>query len=141
MLGQFEVVAFDGESARIILRADDASGRFLASNPEPLRALVAKAAGRFVRVAVEVDVEAAESAEPEAPRISVGDPSVRNDPLVRKATELFDASVVAVSPRMSADADAPAEGEPAGEAADRAEPVRDEPLGAGEPFDPMDPLA
>ena len=100
LLGQFELVAFDGESARVALRADDSSGKFLAQNPEPVRALVARAAGRFVRVAV--DVVQDESAVVEAPKISVGDPSVRADPLVRKAAELFDASIVAVTPRIAA---------------------------------------
>ncbi|MFM7134312.1 MAG: hypothetical protein ACKO0W_08350, partial [Planctomycetota bacterium] len=100
LLGQFELVAFDGESARVALRADDSSGKFLAQNPEPVRALVARAAGRFVRVAV--DVVQDETTVVEAPKISVGDPSVRADPLVRKAAELFDASIVAVTPRIAA---------------------------------------
>jgi hypothetical protein len=46
------------------------------------------------------------------------DPSVRNDPIVRRAAELLDASIVAVTPRVTIDA-ADASAGRSGGAADR----------------------
>jgi DNA polymerase-3 subunit gamma/tau len=106
LVSQCEVVSFTEGNARVTVR-DDGGGQYLAGNPEPLRTLLARAAGRAVRVSV--DVCAAPDA-PAAPRpIAVDDSEVRNDPLVRRAADLFDATIVAVTRRISttdaADAD------------------------------------
>ena len=99
LVSQCEVVSFTEGNARVTVR-DDGGGRYLAGNPEPLRTLLARAAGRAVRVSV--DVCAAPDA-PAAPRpIAVDDSEARNDPLVRRAADLFDATIVAVTRRVSA---------------------------------------
>ncbi|MFM1804063.1 MAG: polymerase subunit tau [Planctomycetota bacterium] len=112
MFEQIEVIAFDGESATAAL-VDDGSGRYLATNPDPIRTLLSRAAGRPVRLTLDTSRLAA--ARPESRPTTVDDPAVRNDPLVRKAAELLDASVIAVTPRL-ADAGADAGDEPDGDA-------------------------
>ncbi|MGA1224394.1 MAG: hypothetical protein ACO31E_07490, partial [Phycisphaerales bacterium] len=72
-----------------------------------------RAAGRPVRLTLDTSRLAA--ARPESRPPPVDDPAVRNDPLVRKAAELLDASVIAVTPRL-ADAGADAGDEPDGDA-------------------------
>jgi DNA polymerase III subunit gamma/tau len=106
LVSQCEVVSFTEGNARVTVR-DDGGGQYLAGNPEPLRTLLARAAGRAVRVSVDM---CAASDAPGAPRpIAVDDSEVRNDPLVRRAADLFDATIVAVTRRISttdaADAD------------------------------------
>jgi hypothetical protein len=114
LVEQVEVLAFTGDSARVSVR-DDGGGRYLAANPEPIRALLSRAAGRSVRVTV----ESRESPRREQPAATVGidDASVRNDPIVRKAMMLFDATIVGVASRAlptvdegSQDADATRDG-------------------------------
>jgi hypothetical protein len=94
---------------------DDGGGRYLAANPEPIRALLSRAAGRPVRVTV----ESRESPRREQPVATAGidDASVRNDPIVRKAILLLDATIVGVASRAlptveegSQDADAARDG-------------------------------
>ena len=93
------MLAFTGDSARIAVR-DDGGGRYLAANPEPIRALLSRAAGRPVRVTV----ESRESPRREQPAatVAIDDASVRNDPIVRKAMMLFDATIVGVANRAVA---------------------------------------
>jgi hypothetical protein len=102
MLDQLEIVDFTGDAARVVL-VDNGSGRYLATNPDPIRAMLSRAAGRPLRVTLDTSRLRSES---DAPRpVQVDDPSVRNDPLVRRAAELFDASVIAVTPRFSPGSD------------------------------------
>jgi len=98
LVEQLEVLAFTGDSARVTVR-DDGGGRYLAANPEPIRALISRAAGRPVRVQVE-SRESPRHAPAVAPA-TIDDASVRNDPIVRKAMLLFDATVVAVANRSA----------------------------------------
>jgi hypothetical protein len=113
LVEQFAVVEFTpaAGSARIEIDGEHSGGRYLASNPEPIRTLVARAAGRPLRLAIELR-EPKERARPAEARISADDPSVRGDPLVRRAAELFDATIVAVTPRLALDESA--EPSPAG---------------------------
>ncbi len=98
---QIEVVEFAGDAVRAELVAGG-SGQYLATNPDPIRTLLSRAAGRPLRLTL--DTSKVTQSVANAPRpAQVDDPSVRNDPLVRKACELFDASVIAVTPRLAGD--------------------------------------
>jgi len=103
LLSQFELRAFDAGIVRIALPRDGGAA-YLASNPEPVRALLSRAAGRPIRV----DIERSEREERPAPRPAAAsaadEQAARADPLVRRAVDLFDATIVAVTPRVSADA-------------------------------------
>jgi hypothetical protein len=106
LVDQIEVLDFAGDSARVAL-VDNGSGQYLVTNPDPIRTLISRAAGRPVRITLDTSRLREHS---DAPRpVQIDDPSVRNDPLVRKAAELFDASVIAVTPRFAGDAEKPAE--------------------------------
>jgi DNA polymerase III gamma/tau subunit len=106
LVDQIEVLDFAGDSARVAL-VDNGSGQYLVTNPDPIRTLISRAAGRPVRITLDTSRLRKEA---DAPRpVQVDDPSVRNDPLVRKAAELFDASVIAVTPRFASDAEKPVE--------------------------------
>jgi len=95
---QIEVLDFASDSARVALVADG-SGQYLATNPDPIRTLLSRAAGRPLRVTLDTSRLRAADDGPRAP--TVDDPAVRADPLVRKAAELLGASVIAVSPRRA----------------------------------------
>ncbi len=103
LLSQIELRAFDAGIVRIALPRDGGAA-YLASNPEPVRALLSRAAGRPVRV----DIERSEREERPAPKSAAAsaadEQAARADPLVRRAVDLFDATIVAVTPRVSADA-------------------------------------
>jgi DNA polymerase-3 subunit gamma/tau len=114
LAGQLEVLAFTGDSARVAVR-DDGGGRYLAANPEPIRALLSRAAGRPVRVTVES--RESPRREQHVATAGIDDASVRNDPIVRKAILLLDATIVGVASRAlptveegSQDADATRDG-------------------------------
>jgi DNA polymerase-3 subunit gamma/tau len=95
---QIEVLDFHGDAARVAL-VDNGSGQYLATNPDPIRTLLSRAAGRPVRVTL--DTSRLRSTA-DAPRpTQIDDPAVRNDPLVRRAAELLDATVIAVTPRFA----------------------------------------
>lgn len=97
---QIEVLDFTGDSARVAV-VDGGSGQYLATNPDPIRTLLSRAAGRPLRLTL--DTSRLRNAA-DAPRpTQVDDPSIRNDPLVRKAAELLDATVIAVTPRFIGD--------------------------------------
>jgi hypothetical protein len=64
LVSQCEVVSFTEGNARVTVR-DDGGGQYLAGNPEPLRTLLARAAGRAVRVSVDV------CAAPDAPAATI----------------------------------------------------------------------
>lgn len=102
LVEQIEIVEFTGDAARVAVRADDGPGRYLATNPDPIRTLVSRAAGRPVRLTL--DKRETAGAAPRPKVILPDDPSVRADPLVRRAAELLDASIVAVTPRLVAEA-------------------------------------
>ena len=102
LVEQIEIVEFTGDSARVAVRADDGPGKYLATNPDPIRTLVSRAAGRPVRLTLDKRESAGAIPRPKA--IMPDDPSIRADPLVRRAAELLDASIVAVTPRLVADA-------------------------------------
>ena len=98
---QGEIVDFSGDSAKVLVDGSTASGQYLMANPQPIQALLARAAGRPVRVIIVADPnkQAIAAVKP----MAVDDASVRNDPLVRLAAELFDATIVAVSARVQVD--------------------------------------
>ena len=102
LVEQIEIVEFTGDSARVAVRADDGPGKYLATNPDPIRTLVSRAAGRPVRLTLDKRESAGAIPRPKA--IMPDDPAIRADPLVRRAAELLDASIVAVTPRVVADA-------------------------------------
>ena len=102
LVEQIEIVDFTGDSARVAVRADDGPGKYLATNPDPIRTLVSRAAGRPVRLTLDKRESAGAIPRPKA--IMPDDPAIRADPLVRRAAELLDASIVAVTPRVVADA-------------------------------------
>ncbi len=116
LLEQIEIVEFTGDAVRVAVRADDGPGRYLATNPDPIRTLVSRAAGRPLRLTL--DRRETPGAAPRPKMILPDDPSVRNDPIVRRAAELLDASIVAVTPRVTIDA-ADASAGRSGGAADR----------------------
>jgi DNA polymerase-3 subunit gamma/tau len=95
-VGAIEIVAFDGASVRVAIDLRG-SGRYLATNPDPIRTLLSRAAGRPLAFALEKRGGDDDAAAP-AP-VAIDDPEVRNDPLVRRAAELLGATVVAVGPR------------------------------------------
>jgi hypothetical protein len=101
---QIEVLSFTGDAAKVAVRADG-SGRYLVTNPDPVRTLLSRAAGRPLRITLEARETPGVAPPPRA--ASADDAEVRADPLVRRAAELFDASIVAVTRRG-----APAETEP-----------------------------
>ena len=101
MLEMVELVEFTGDAVRVAIEVGEGSGRYLATNPDPIRALFSRAAGRPLRLTL--DKREAPGAAPRPKMILPDDPSVRNDPLVRRAVELLDASVVAVTPRVTVD--------------------------------------
>jgi DNA polymerase-3 subunit gamma/tau len=103
LIAQIEVLEFTGDAAKVALRADDGTGRYLATNPDPIRTVISRAAGRPVRMTLEVRGGEARIPTPKA--TAIDDPSVRTDPLVRRAAELLDATIVAVTPRLLADTD------------------------------------
>ena len=103
---QIEVLSFAGDAARVAVRADG-GGRYLVTNPDPVRTLVSRAAGRPVRVTLEARETPGVAPPPRS--LSADDAEVRADPLVRRAAELFDASIVSVTRRsapVEQDADA-----------------------------------
>ncbi|MBI1303937.1 MAG: DNA polymerase III subunit gamma/tau [Phycisphaera sp.] len=103
LLSQIELRAFDAGVARIALPREGGAA-YLATNPEPIRALLSRAAGRPIRI----DIERSEAESRSAPRpatVSATDEqAARADPLVRRAIDLFDATIVSVTPRVAADA-------------------------------------
>lgn len=101
MLEMIELVEFTGDAVRVAIEVGEGPGRYLATNPDPIRALFSRAAGRPLRLTL--DKREAPGAAPRPKMILPDDPSVRNDPLVRRAAELLDASVVAVTPRVAVD--------------------------------------
>ena len=105
LASQIEVLSFTGDAARVAVRADG-GGRYLVTNPDPVRTLLSRAAGRPVRVALEARETPGVAPPPRS--ASIDDAEVRADPLVRRAAELFDASIVAVTRR---NAPAAAEGD------------------------------
>ena len=132
---QIEVLDYSGESVRVAL-VDDGSGQYLATNPDPIRTLLSRAAGRPLRLTLDTSRLRRES---DAPRpVQVDDPGVRNDPLVRRAAELLDATVIAVTPRF---AEEPAKTAEPAEADGDAAKSTDDGVPTDEPvsFDTMDP--
>ncbi|MCE2885310.1 MAG: hypothetical protein LW806_10470, partial [Planctomycetaceae bacterium] len=118
MLEMIELVEFTGDAVRVAIEVGEGHGRYLATNPDPIRALFSRAAGRPLRLTL--DKREAPDAVPRPKMILPDDPSVRNDPLVRRAAELLDASVVAVTPRVTV------EGADAGASAARRQDAGDE---------------
>ena len=96
LLSQIEVISFTGDAAKVAVRSDGGGG-YLVTNPDPVRTLLSRAAGRPVRVALEA--RETPGVPPPPKRTTVDDAEVRADPLVRRAAELFDASIVAVTRR------------------------------------------
>ena len=140
LVEQIEVLEFNGESARVAL-VDDGSGRYLATNPDPIRTLLSRASGRPVRVALDLSRLRSEADKPRPAQID--DPAVRADPLVRRAAELFDATIVSVQSRFreeaatdasSASSDEPATTDAAAPSSEADAVVHDEPAS----FDTMD---
>jgi DNA polymerase-3 subunit gamma/tau len=101
LLSQIELRSFEAGMVRVALPRDGGAA-YLASNPEPIRALLSRAAGRPIRI----EIERSEAEERPAPRpaAAADEQAVRADPLVRRAVDLFDATIVAVTPRVAADA-------------------------------------
>jgi DNA polymerase-3 subunit gamma/tau len=99
LLSQIEVLSFSGDAAKVSVAADGGGG-YLVTNPDPVRTLLSRAAGRPVRVTLEA--RETPGLPPPPKRMAVDDAEVRADPLVRRAAELFDASVVAVTKRNAA---------------------------------------
>jgi len=98
LFDQIEVLEYSGETVRVAL-VDDGSGQYLATNPDPIRTLLSRAAGRPLRLVLDTSRLRRDA---DAPRpVQVDDPEVRNNPLVRRAAELLDATVIAVTPRFA----------------------------------------
>ena len=125
MSEQIEIIEFSGDCVRVAL-VDNGSGQYLATNPDPIRTLLSRAAGRPLRVTLDLSRLRQQSDAPRA--LQADDLSVRNDPLVRRAAELLDATVIAVVPRFAEESEKPTDAEP-GEtkSADDAVPT-DEPV-------------
>ena len=96
-----DILEFTGETARVGVRIDEGGGRYLVTNPDPIRTLLSRAAGRPLRVTIETTQTQSAAIAPQAANAS--DPALRNEPLIRKALELFNASIVAVSARAARD--------------------------------------
>ena len=96
-----DILEFTGETARVGIRIDEGGGRYLVTNPDPIRTLLSRAAGRPLRVTIETTQTQSAAIAPQAANAS--DPALRNEPLIRKALELFNASIVAVSARAARD--------------------------------------
>jgi len=109
MSEQIEIVDFSGDCVRVAL-VDNGSGQYLATNPDPIRTLLSRAAGRPLRVTLDLSRLRQQSDAPRA--LQADDPSVRNDPLVRRAAELLDATVIAVVPRFAEESEKPTDAEP-----------------------------
>jgi len=107
LLSQIELRSFEAGLVRIALSRDGGAA-YLASNPEPVRALLSRAAGRPIRVDIERSEREERPAQRQLAASAADEQAARADPLVRRAVELFDATIVAVTPRVSADA--PADG-------------------------------
>jgi DNA polymerase-3 subunit gamma/tau len=101
LLSQIELRAFEAGVARIALPREGGAA-YLASNPEPIRALLSRAAGRPIRIDIE-RAEASGRPQPQAAVSASNEQAARADPLVRRAVDLFDATIVAVTPRVAAD--------------------------------------
>ncbi|MFM1823672.1 MAG: polymerase subunit tau [Planctomycetota bacterium] len=118
-LDSIEIVEFTGAAARVAVSVDAGSGRYLVTNPDPIRTLLSKAAGRPLKITVERKGGDETRVAP-APA-ALDDPEIRNDPLIRRAAELLGATIVAVTPRLddgdAGDASAPT-GDDAGAAGD-----------------------
>ncbi|MHC4274723.1 MAG: DNA polymerase III subunit gamma/tau [Planctomycetota bacterium] len=86
--------SFDGRRLRLAVDTPDAGlGRWLATQAEPLAEMVRRATSRDV--VVEIDTSATESADgPQAVRARIEE--AQQSPLVRRAMEIFDATVVDV---------------------------------------------
>ncbi|MHC4127886.1 MAG: DNA polymerase III subunit gamma/tau [Planctomycetota bacterium] len=86
--------SFDGRRLRLAVDTPDAGlGRWLATQAEPVAEMVRRATSR--EVVVEIDTSAAESADgPQAVRDRIEE--AQQSPLVRRAMEIFDATVVDV---------------------------------------------
>ncbi len=98
---QGEITEFSGDSAKVLVDGTTASGQYLITNPQPMQTLLTRAAGRPVRVLIVADPN--KHATVTVKPMALDDASVRNDPLVRLAAELFDATIVAVSARVQVD--------------------------------------
>ena len=109
MSEQIEIIEFSGDCVRVAL-VDNGSGQYLATNPDPIRTLLSRAAGRPLRVTLDLSRLRQQSDAPRA--LQADDPSVRNDPLVRRAAELLDATVIAVVPRFAEESEKPTDAEP-----------------------------
>ncbi|MEI7876796.1 MAG: hypothetical protein WCI96_02625, partial [Planctomycetota bacterium] len=109
MSEQIEIIDFSGDCVRVAL-VDNGSGQYLATNPDPIRTLLSRAAGRPLRVTLDLSRLRQQSDAPRA--LQADDPSVRNDPLVRRAAELLDATVIAVVPRFAEESEKPTDAEP-----------------------------
>lgn len=95
MLESIEPVAFDGRTLLVRPSASGAS-RWLETRPEPLLELLREVAGRAIAVRFE-------AVEREAPRPSsehVSSPLLEH-PLVKKAVEILDGTVVRVMPTVA----------------------------------------
>ncbi len=96
-----ELLECAADAVRVRLREEGGGARYLAGNPEPIRSLLARAAGRAMQVTIAPPVARATPIVNAA--LDATDPALRQDPIIRRALELFDATIVAVSPRGTAD--------------------------------------
>jgi DNA polymerase-3 subunit gamma/tau len=98
---------WDGSTLLLAARAGEAGSGYVASSPDLVKSTVERLAGR--PLAVQIELLASERPNT-APLVRGAIPQeIREHPIVRLATELFDASIVACTPRADAakDADPP----------------------------------
>jgi DNA polymerase-3 subunit gamma/tau len=97
LLSSLTCRSWDGQTLHLTARKGEAGTGFLTSNPEMLRTVMQRLAGRPIEVRLELDATAAPSV-PAAQRGMIPQ-EVREHPIVRLASDLFDAVVVDWAPR------------------------------------------
>jgi DNA polymerase-3 subunit gamma/tau len=117
MLSSLVCRGWDGQTLRLAVREGEAGTGYLSSNPEMVRTVMQRLAGQPIEVRLEVEA-LAQPKQPAAQR-GVIPPEIREHPVVKLASELFDAVVVDWAPlrRDEAVAAADATGEAAEETA------------------------
>ncbi|MBL9147449.1 MAG: hypothetical protein JNM94_02015 [Phycisphaerae bacterium] len=96
LLSHFTPRSIEASSMTLVGREDDPSATYLRGNVELVRATVSRLVGRPIDVRVEFEGVAAVRTPPQA-RAQVT-AEIREHPIVKLASELFDAAIVDVSP-------------------------------------------
>ncbi len=109
MLSSFVCKGWDGQTLHLAVREGEAGTGYLSSNPDMVRSVMQRLAGQPIEVRLEV--EAVAQPKQAVAQRGLIPPEIREHPVVKLASELFDAVVVDWAPLRRGEAPTP--GEPA----------------------------